>query len=147
MNRRRTDNSMAKNKKNKRTNSDLQNTTHKTKDRAQLKTGDQLICSGMVDSSCSNSGTHRVTVATNLELYVVMSIYEFRLLLSDLKTFLLCLYLCPFSFGHCVVCPSLIYGFRLLHWYLQILLIVEEKSSKNRKFNGSEYLTATFGLI
>jgi hypothetical protein len=24
---------------------------------------------------------------------------------------------------------------------------VEEKSSKNRKFNGPEYLTATFGLI
>jgi hypothetical protein len=72
MNRRRTDNSMAKSKKDKRTNSDLQNTTHKTKDRAQLKTGDQLICSGMVGSSCSNSGTHRVTVATNLELFVVM---------------------------------------------------------------------------
>ena len=25
--------------------------------------------------------------------------------------------------------------------------IVEEKSSKNRKFNGPEYLTANFGLI
>ena len=22
-----------------------------------------------------------------------------------------CLYFCPFSFGHCVVCPSSIYGF------------------------------------
>ena len=26
-------------------------------------------------------------------------------------------------------------------------LVVEEKSSKNRKFNGPEYLTANFGLI
>jgi hypothetical protein len=28
---------------------------------------------------------------------------------------------CPFSFGHCVVCSS-IYGFYLLLWYLQTLL-------------------------
>jgi hypothetical protein len=29
-----------------------------------------------------------------------------------------CLSICPFSFGHCVVCP-LIYGFGLSLWYLQ----------------------------
>ena len=28
---------------------------------------------------------------------------------------------CPFSFGHCIVCPSSIYGFWLPIWYLQIL--------------------------
>ena len=28
---------------------------------------------------------------------------------------------CPFSFGHCIVCPS-IYGFWLLRWYLQPFL-------------------------
>ena len=33
-----------------------------------------------------------------------------------------CLSFCPFSFGHQVVCPSLIYGFLLLLWYLQDLL-------------------------
>ena len=33
-----------------------------------------------------------------------------------------CLSLCPCSFGHCVVCPSLIYGFWLPLWYLQTLL-------------------------
>jgi hypothetical protein len=33
-----------------------------------------------------------------------------------------CLYLCTFSFGHCVVCSSLIYGFLLPLWYLQTLL-------------------------
>jgi hypothetical protein len=32
-----------------------------------------------------------------------------------------CLYFC--SFGHCVVCPSSIYGFWLPLWYLQTLLI------------------------
>ena len=30
-----------------------------------------------------------------------------------------CLSFCPFYFGHCIVCPSLIYGFRLPLWYLQ----------------------------
>jgi hypothetical protein len=32
-----------------------------------------------------------------------------------------CLSFCPFSFGHCVVCSSSIYGFWLPLWYLQIL--------------------------
>jgi hypothetical protein len=33
-----------------------------------------------------------------------------------------CLSLCPFSFGHCVVYPSLIYGFWLPLWYFHTLL-------------------------
>ena len=33
-----------------------------------------------------------------------------------------CLSFCLFSFGHCVVCPSSIYGFWLLLWYLQAFL-------------------------
>jgi hypothetical protein len=33
-----------------------------------------------------------------------------------------CWSLCTFSFGHCVVCSSSIYGFRLPSWYLQTLL-------------------------
>jgi hypothetical protein len=33
-----------------------------------------------------------------------------------------CLSFCPFSFGHCVVCSSSTYGFRLPLWYLQTLL-------------------------
>ena len=32
-----------------------------------------------------------------------------------------CLSFCTFSFDHCVVCPSSIYGFWLHLWYLQIL--------------------------
>jgi len=31
-------------------------------------------------------------------------------------------FLCPFSFDHCVVCPTLIYGFWLPLWYLQTFL-------------------------
>jgi hypothetical protein len=52
----------------KKTNNNPQNTTQKTKDRAirtTLKTGGELRCSGRVDSSCSTSDTHRVTVVTN----------------------------------------------------------------------------------
>ena len=33
-----------------------------------------------------------------------------------------CLFLCRFSFGHCVVCPSSIYGFLLPFWYFQTFL-------------------------
>ena len=33
-----------------------------------------------------------------------------------------CLSFCTFSFGHCVVCSSSIYGFVLPLWYLQTLL-------------------------
>jgi hypothetical protein len=33
-----------------------------------------------------------------------------------------CLSFCTFSFGHCVVCSSSIYGFWLTLWYLQALL-------------------------
>jgi hypothetical protein len=34
-----------------------------------------------------------------------------------------CLCFCPFSFGHCVICPSSICGFWLLLWYLVTPLI------------------------
>ena len=34
-----------------------------------------------------------------------------------------CLSLCTFSFGHCVVCSSSIYGFWLHLWYFQTLLV------------------------
>ena len=36
-----------------------------------------------------------------------------------------CLSFCTFSFGHCVVCSSSIYGFWLPLWYLQTLLHVK----------------------
>ena len=52
-------------KKDKRTNSDLQNITHKTKDRVTRETGGELVFSGRASSSCSTSGTHRVTLGTN----------------------------------------------------------------------------------
>ena len=53
-----------KRKKDKGTNNDLQNTTQKTKDRVTgtpPKTRGELGWSERIDSSCSISGTHRVT--------------------------------------------------------------------------------------
>jgi len=40
-----------------------------------------------------------------------------------------CLSVCAFSFGHCVVCSSSIYGFWLPLWYLQTLLILMKFSN------------------
>ena len=53
-----------KEKKDQRTNNDLQNITNKDKDRVTRtppKTGGELRCSGRVSSFCSTSGTRRVT--------------------------------------------------------------------------------------
>jgi hypothetical protein len=58
-----------------------------------------------VSKSCINSG---VRVTRSLVLYVC---FVDR-----------CLSFCTFSFGHCVVCSSSIYGFWLPLWYLQTLL-------------------------
>ena len=61
-----TDNTITKRK---RTNNDLQNITHKTKERATrtpLKTGDELRWSRWVSNSCSTGGTRHVTLVTNL---------------------------------------------------------------------------------
>ena len=47
------------------TKNELQNTTEKTKDRATqtlLKTGDELMCSGRVNTSCTTYDTRRVNV-------------------------------------------------------------------------------------
>jgi hypothetical protein len=55
-------------KKNNRTNNDLQNTIKKTISRASrtpLKIGDKLGCSRRVSRSCYTSGTRRVTLITN----------------------------------------------------------------------------------
>ena len=56
------------NENDKRINNNLQNTTEKTKNRVMqtsLKTGCEFMCSGRVNSSCSTSGTHHVTLVTN----------------------------------------------------------------------------------
>jgi hypothetical protein len=56
------------NKNDKRKNNYLQNITYKTKGRitqTPLKTGGEFRCSGRVGSSCSTSGTHRVTLVIN----------------------------------------------------------------------------------
>ena len=53
---------------NKMTNNDIQNITHKTKDRVTqtpLKIKGELRCYGRVSSSCSSSGTCRFTLISN----------------------------------------------------------------------------------
>jgi hypothetical protein len=57
--------------KDKRTNNDPQNITHKTKGRVTrtpLKTEDELRCSGRVSSSCSTSYTRRLILVTNPDI-------------------------------------------------------------------------------
>ena len=63
---------MAKRKQTKGLN-DQQNTTQKTKDRAtrtplKTKTGDELRCSEMINSSCATSGTRLVAPVTHLTI-------------------------------------------------------------------------------
>ena len=56
---------MAKEKKDKMTEKDLQITTQKTKGRVtqtSLKVGVEIRCSGMVYISCSTGGTRRLTL-------------------------------------------------------------------------------------
>jgi hypothetical protein len=50
-----------------------------------------------------------------------------------------CLSYCPFSFGHCVFCPSL-YGFWLPLWYIQTLLASRKMMRKlGKAVNGYIY--------
>ena len=67
VNRRRTDNTMAKRQ---RANNDLQNTTQKIKDRATLTLlttgGGELMFSGRVRISCSTCDTGPITIVTYL---------------------------------------------------------------------------------
>ena len=43
-----------------------------------------------------------------------------------------CLSFCTFSFGHCVVCSSSIYGFWLPLWYLQTLLVPSYETNQSK---------------
>jgi len=55
-----------------------------------------------------------------------------------------CLSSCTFSFGHCVVFSSSIYGFWLPFWYLQTLLKrceIKYCKLKDRKYNGQKKKT------
>ena len=74
-------------KKDKGTNSDLQNTTQKTTDRTTripLYTGGELRCSGRVICSCFTSTTGRVSLVTKLDLRLINSyiVWQYTLYLS-----------------------------------------------------------------
>jgi hypothetical protein len=69
---------------------------------------------------------HITTVNITVYQWQLVFIWQFQIL-SDLTPPCLCfvdhyLSFCAFSFGHCVVCSSSIYGLWLPLWYLQTLL-------------------------
>ena len=67
------------NKKDKRTNNDLQNTTQKTKDRAtrtKLKTGSKPRCSGRVASCCSTNIRQVYWLLCNVKSSAVFMTYQ-----------------------------------------------------------------------
>ena len=51
-----------------------------------------------------------------------------------------CLSFCTFSFGHCVVCSSSIYGFWLPLWYLQTLLGTRTSLNKWRNLTTYSFM-------
>ena len=62
-----------------------------------------------------------------------------------------CLSFCTFSFGHCVVCSTSIYGFWLALWYLQTLLTKRSSRqffvSKKAKFEIVPNVIELFPLV
>jgi len=56
-------------------------------------------------------------------LAIVLSVLHFTASDCSFGIFKLFLYLCPFSFGHCIVCSSSLHGFWLPLWYLQTFLV------------------------
>ena len=58
-----------------------------------------------------------------------------------------CLSFCEFSFGHCVVCSSSIYGFWLLLWYPKTLLSTLQRRWQNNSFRKITLLDKQGGII
>jgi hypothetical protein len=58
-----------------------------------------------------------------------------------------CLSFCTFSFGHCVVCSSSIYGFWLHLWYLQTLLVLVEETGGNHRPVASNWQTLSHTVV
>ena len=58
-----------------------------------------------------------------------------------------CLSFCTFSFGHCVVCSSSIYGFWLHLLYLQTLLLLVEETGGNHRPVASNWQTLSHTVV
>jgi hypothetical protein len=75
-------------KKENRINNDLQSIQIKDRvTRTQLKTGDELRCSGRVNSSCSTSDTHCVNLVTNHVIRGKIVVCPFVLFLLSIVLF------------------------------------------------------------
>jgi len=106
------------NKKEIRTNNDLQSITHKTKDRVTrtpVKTGGELRYSGRVSSSWSTGDTRRVTIITNPSIGHEWG-KDKKVFRQVEHNFDYYLSLSSFSFDHRIFCLSF---FGLPPWYLQ----------------------------
>jgi hypothetical protein len=69
----------------------------------------------------SNSSCPFVLFLSAIVLYVLLRYTDSDYPFGIFKLFLS---FCPFSFGHCVVCSSSIYGFWLPLWHLQTLIVL-----------------------
>ena len=58
-----------------------------------------------------------------------------------------CLSFCTFTFGHCDVCSSSIYGFWLPLWYLQTLLSTQSCIEYTSPWPGIELTTVTLTMV
>ena len=88
---------------------DLQKTTQKSEDcaiRISIKTGDapELIRLQWYLLNTSGAGTAHPSGAPEFSWGSCYSIFSFMCIVLKIVV-------CPFSFDHCVVCPSSIYGF------------------------------------
>jgi hypothetical protein len=68
-------------------------------------------------------------------IFVIISMYFAQTLVSCIVFYRSLLSLCPFSFGHCVVSPS-IYSFLLSFWYLQTFLSMKKKWNRQKSKYG-----------
>ena len=79
-------------------------------------------------NACTKSGSLRFSQFSVVDwfcLFIYIWVLTFPLEdCSEFGNFFITL-ICPFSFGHCLVCSSSIYGFWLPLWYLQTLLFYE----------------------
>jgi hypothetical protein len=57
-----------------------------------------------------------------------------------------CLSFCPFSYGHCVVYSSSIYGFWLPLWYLQTLLVNDTMNLIKIRYVTCSLVLISFGI-
>ena len=83
----------------------------------------------------------RNSLAAVVSIYFRQKKYTWRKTLLWRWEYILNIWFCTFSFGHCVVCSSSIYGFWLPLWYLQTLLLTDHELPYIQNTNRAEKRT------